>query len=224
MRAPAEAASTTPRTPLDVDRAYQVGHRLPDGERGDDDPDREAAVAPEPGGGHLHRRWVHAREEDARGEAAGERGGIVGRPAERRVGGRPEQSADGEVPPGADDVGEVEDRRPGGPHHEAELHRGGEPPRLARGEVPEGAILSGDRAGGEPERHPQHLGQREEAEHAPPASVAQLDRLHDACRGLPFREGGIQLGAGRLQLHTEPLGLGGGVGCEVERGVLQPYP
>ena len=169
-----------------LDRAHQVGHRLPDGERGDDDPDREAAVAPEPGGGHLHRRWVHAREEDAGGEAAGERGGVVCRPAERRVGGRPEQRADGEVPPGADDVGEVEDRRPGGPHHEAELHRGGEPPRLARGEVPQGAILSGDRAGGEPERHPQHLGQREEAEHAPPASVAQLGRLHDAVSRPPI--------------------------------------
>ena len=161
----------------------EVRRGLSDRERADDGPDGETPRRAEPGGDHLHRGRIDAREEGAGEEPQRERAAQARRDDQPRVGDRPERRAGCDVGPRGHEVGQIEGGRDGRAGHETQLHRHREPAGLARADAPDRLELRRDRAGGEPERHAQQLRQRHQPQHAPARRVIVHGRLGPCGRG-----------------------------------------
>ena len=131
-------------------------------DRTDEDPERGPASALEPGRHQLQGRRIDPGEEESRGETQRDAHAGTRCPDEEEIHGRRPQRSEQDDPPRGQDVREVEDAREERSRHETQLDRDREPRSDAGGQVPLGSKLWDHRRRGEPRRHPQDEGDRQE--------------------------------------------------------------
>ena len=140
--------------------------RRPDGQSPDEDAEGASSPVAEPGRDQFQRRWIYPRKEETRREAEEDSDRWLLRHGKTYVGRRRTESADDDHPPRAEDVGERPDRRRQSTGDETELHGDRQPGRLRRAQVPCFPELRDHRRRGEPRRHAEDEGTRQDAERA----------------------------------------------------------
>ena len=169
-----------PGLALPGEGVQEVRQGRADGQGTNQDAQPEAAVFLAPGGGQLHTGGIDPGQEEP-GQEAERQGRLGARDPERDrpVAERARERAARDQALGREAVGGVGEGAREGAGYEADLDRHREPGLEAPAQVPGRRQLGEDRAGREPKRHRQQLGQGQEEQDPPLARGLRRSLAHD---------------------------------------------
>jgi hypothetical protein len=141
-------------------RGQQVGKRLAERERADEQSEREAAAVLEPAGGDLHGRWIDQGQRCARQEPEPDHRRRSRRHDHRRVGERAGERPGKHQRARVHDVGDVAERAQQRARDKPRLHGHREPRGVVRCDLKLLDQQRRDRRSRKPQRHSEKLGER----------------------------------------------------------------